>query len=90
MKVIINKHKNGENAVPYLIVLASKYNDRDRWKILAQICSYTILFTHNFRAGVEQFLELLEESDISSSDLVTVNCLKLLLHAYYLLNFISW
>ncbi|XP_015369366.1 PREDICTED: uncharacterized protein LOC107165576 [Diuraphis noxia] len=37
---------------------------------MAQICSHTILFTNNFRAGVEQFLALIGEPTFSASDLV--------------------
>jgi len=73
MKIIVKKHKNGEDAIPYLKDLFSKYNENDKWKIIAQICSYTILFTNNFRTGVEQFLELIGEPTISTSDLVTVS-----------------
>lgn len=70
MKIIVEKHRNGENAVPYLSDLIPKYNEYDRWKIIAQICSYTILFTKNLRASAEQFLVLIEEFNISSSDLI--------------------
>lgn len=73
MKVIVEKHNNGENALPYLTVMISKYDEQDKWKILAQICSYTILYTDNFRTGVEQFLMLIEEMENSSRHLVTVS-----------------
>lgn len=71
MKIIVEKHKNGEDAIPYLTVLVSKYK-HDRWKIISQICSYTILFTNNFKAGVQQFLMLIEEPEISTNELIMV------------------
>lgn len=71
MKIIVEKHKNGKDAVPYLYDLVSKYK-HDRWKIMAQICSYTILFTNNFRAGIEQFLLLIKEPGISASELMVI------------------
>lgn len=73
MKIIVEKHKNSKDAVPYLSDLIPKYNKHDRWKIMAQICSYTILFTKNLRASAEQFLILIEEFNISSIDLI-VSC----------------
>lgn len=73
IKFIIEKHKNGSNAVPYLTLLVPKCNQQDRWKVLAQICSYSILFTNNLRFGVELFLMFIEESDISISDLIIVS-----------------
>lgn len=70
MKIIVEKHRNGEDAVPYLSDLLPKYNEHYQWKIMAQICSYTILFTKNLRASAEQFLMLIEEYNTSFSDLI--------------------
>lgn len=75
MKIIIKKHKHGEDALPYLTSLALKYNGHNRLNILAQICSYTILFKNNFKAGVEQFLVFIEEPTISNKDLIIVSLL---------------
>lgn len=71
MKIIVQKHKNGKDAVPYLNALVSKYK-HDKWKIMAQICSYTILFSNNFRASIEQFLLLIKEPGISTSELMVI------------------
>lgn len=71
MKIIVNKHKNGEDAVSFLIDLLPKYNKNCKREIMAQICSYTLLFTKNFRAGVEQFLVLIGDQTVFTSDLVT-------------------
>ncbi|XP_060853539.1 uncharacterized protein LOC132931653 [Rhopalosiphum padi] len=70
MKIIVKRHKNGEDAIPFLIGLLPKYNKNGKWEIMAQICSYTILFTNKFRAGVEHFLFLIGEPTVSTSDLV--------------------
>jgi len=75
MKIIVKRHKNGEDAVPFLNGLFSKYGQNGKLKIMAQMCSYTILFTNNFRAGVEQFLALIGEPAISTSDIVIVRFL---------------
>ena len=75
MKNIVKKHKNGEDAIPFLNDLFPKYNENGKCEIMAQICSYTLLFTNNFRAGVEQFLVLIGESTISTRDLVIVSLL---------------
>lgn len=68
MKILVKKHKNSVNAAPYLTILVSKYK-HDRWKIWAQICSNTILINNNFRDGVVQFLNSIEESKMSSNEL---------------------
>jgi len=73
MKIIVKRHKNGEDAIPFLIGLLPKYNKNGKWEIMAQICSYTILFTNKFRAGVEHFLFLIGEPTVSTSDLVIVS-----------------
>jgi hypothetical protein len=40
---------------------------------MAQICSYIILFANNVRAGVEQFMVLLEEPKIMNDHLIIVS-----------------
>lgn len=69
---IVKKHNNGEDVVPYLIALVANYNGHDKWKIMAQICSYTILFKKNLRASVEQFIQLIEQPGMSTDHLITV------------------
>lgn len=71
--LIVRKHRNGEDPIPYLNDLVAKYNGFDRIKVMAQICSYTILFTSNLKAGVEQFMKLIEQPGIVNNDLITVS-----------------
>lgn len=75
LKSIVKKHKNGEDPVPYLMELVLKYNGHDRCKILAQICSYTILFTNNLKYGIERFMTLIEHPEIAKDDLILVSIL---------------
>lgn len=70
---MVKKHKNGEDPTPYLIALVAKYNGLDKWKIMAQVCSYTILFKKNLRAGVEQFISLIEQPEMVADYLITVS-----------------
>lgn len=48
---------------------------------MAQICSYTILFTNDLKTGVKHFMKLIEQPGVVDSDLITVSifhkCLKL-------------
>lgn len=53
--------------------MLDKFNGRDKVKIIAQICSYTILFANNLRAGVEHFMMLLEEPRIINDNLIIVS-----------------
>lgn len=69
----MEKHRRGEDPTPHLMDLLSKYNGQDKQKILAQICSYTILFKRDLKTCVAQFLELIEQKDIPNSYLITVN-----------------
>lgn len=71
----MKKNKNGEDPIPYLIDLVLKYHGHDRCKILAQICSYTILFANNLKDGIERFILLMEESEIeyAKNNLVLVS-----------------
>lgn len=50
-----------------------KFSGFDKTKIMAQICSYTILFTNDLRTGVEQFMMLIEQPGIVNSKLITVS-----------------
>lgn len=67
------RHKNGKDALPNLIALLDKFNGRDKLKIKAQICSYSIFFANNLRVGVEQFIELLEEPGVTNDFLIKVS-----------------
>lgn len=73
LELIVKKQKNGEDPIPYLTNLASKYDGLDKSKIIAQLCSYTILFTKNLRTGVEQFIRLIEQPGITNHDIITVS-----------------
>lgn len=73
MKIIVWKYRNGEDPVLYLNYMVPKYNGCNRLKIMAQICSYNILFTNDMRTSVEQFLALIEEPEIVFSDCVIVS-----------------
>lgn len=74
LKLIAEKHKKGDMPVTYLINLMEKYEQNNKWKILAQICSYSILFKEsvNLRTSVERFMMLIDDKNIANSDLVTV------------------
>jgi len=72
MKIILKKHKNGEDAIPFLNGILPKYNENGKWKIMAQMCSYTILFTNNLRSGVEEFIKLIEQPGIANNFIITV------------------
>lgn len=71
---IIEKYEKGTNPVLDLIILLEKYDGICRSKIMAQICSYSILFkeSSNLLAGVEQFMILMNEKNIANSDIITV------------------
>lgn len=69
----MKKHKHGKDPIPYLNDLVAKLSGFDKIKIMAQICSYTILFTNNLKTGVEQFMTLIEQPGIVNSDLIIVS-----------------
>ncbi|KAL4131160.1 hypothetical protein QTP88_008504 [Uroleucon formosanum] len=70
LEFIIKKQRNGKDPVPYLTDLLSKYDGIDKLKIMAQLCSYTILLENNLRSGVEQFIKLIEQSEIINNDII--------------------
>lgn len=74
LKLIVQKNKKGSKPILDLIQLLEKYDGNYRWKIMAQICSYSILFkdTANLLVGVEQFLMLIHDRTIANSDIVNV------------------
>lgn len=69
---IVKKQKDGEDPIPYLTNLISKYDGLDRSKIIAQLCSYTILFTNNLKSGVEEFIKLIEQPGIANNFIISV------------------
>ncbi|XP_001944436.2 uncharacterized protein LOC100160066 [Acyrthosiphon pisum] len=69
--LIVRKQKNGEDPIPYLNNLISKYDGLDKSKIMAQLCSYIILFTNNLRSGVEEFIKLIEQPGIANNFIIT-------------------
>lgn len=75
MKFAVEKHKIGEDPVIYLKSILNNYDSLIQWKILAQICSYTILFTDNLKYGLQIFMMLVEaeEKKMIHSDLILVN-----------------
>jgi len=85
MKIIAWKYRNGEDPVLYLNDMVPKYNGCNRLKIMAQICSYNILFTNDLRTSVEQFLALIEEPEIVSSDFIIVSHTYLIFKNYFVL-----
>jgi len=86
LTLIMEKYGKGGKPVLDLINLFEKYDGNCRWKIMAQICSYSILFkeSSNLLAGVEQFMMLMNEKNIANSDIITVrNGSKFLDYIYY-------
>jgi len=57
-----------------LVDLIAKYTGHNnKWTIMAQICSYTILFLNNLRSGIEQFIMLIEQQPgIINNTIITV------------------
>ncbi|XP_050062018.1 uncharacterized protein LOC114128803 [Aphis gossypii] len=71
LKCIKKKHMNGEDPVSYLINLVSKYDGLEQSKILAQLCSYLILYTNNLKLGIDQFIKLIEQPGIANNAIIT-------------------
>lgn len=70
--LIVKKQKDGKDPIPYLTNLISKYDGLDKSKIIAQLCSYTILFTDDLKSGVEAFIKLIEQPGIANNYIITV------------------
>lgn len=75
-KRIVQKHKK-QGSVPImdLIDLLDKFVGPSKWEIMAQICSYSIIFldSSNLLRVVEQFMMLIHNKEIANSDIVTVS-----------------
>lgn len=89
LKSVVNKYKNGSNPLLDFINLLRKYDDQNsRWEIMAQMCSYAILFSDysNSLVGIEQFMMLIKDREIATSEIITVrNRPKLVLFVFYFL-----
>lgn len=75
MKLAVEKHNRSEDPVPYLLSLLKNYNNSlMQWKILAQLCSYVVLFQNNLKDGIKYFKLLVEavQNEIVSDDLILV------------------
>lgn len=72
--LILENYGKGSKPVLDLINLFEKYDGNCRWKIMAQICSYSILFKEpsNLLVGVEQFMMLINDRNIANSEIITV------------------
>lgn len=70
MKIIVQKHEKGINVIPCLTHLIPKYRKYHKWKIITEICLYSILFQNNLKYGAELFLALIEDFNISANDLI--------------------
>lgn len=57
----MKKFRKGDDPLTYLNDLIPKYNGHEKCKILAQMCSYSILFANNLKAGVQHFISLIDE-----------------------------
>jgi len=69
--LIVMRQKKGEDPIPYLTYLISQYDGLDKSKIVAQLCSYIILFTNNLRSSVEEFIKLIETPGMANNDIIT-------------------
>ncbi|XP_025200273.1 uncharacterized protein LOC112598130 [Melanaphis sacchari] len=72
LMLTLEKYEKGSKPVLDLINLFEKYDGDYRWKIMAQICSYSILFkdSSNLLIGVEQFMMLINDKNIANSDII--------------------
>lgn len=66
--------------------MITKYSHYNKQIIMAQICSYKVLFTKDLRSGVEQFLALIEELEVHTSDIIVVSYF-LLFHLFVIQMF---
>jgi hypothetical protein len=72
METLVKRHKNGEDVLPDLNDLILKFK-HDKWKIIVDICSYTVLFRNNFRFGIELFLMLIKEPNLPIKNYIKVS-----------------
>lgn len=60
LKLAVETHNKGINPVPYLRGLLNDYDIHSQCKIIAQICSYTILINKNLIIGLNYFMMIVE------------------------------
>lgn len=94
LQLIVEKHEKGNEVMLDLINLNNKYDADNRWKIMAQICSYSILFKgdKNLQVSVEKFMILISDKTIANSGMVMVRIIYLsfnYLHFCFLYDFIK-
>ncbi|XP_050544972.1 uncharacterized protein LOC126907613 [Daktulosphaira vitifoliae] len=70
LQLIVDQHNIGKDAIPLLISLLKNVDGFDLWIILAQICSYNIIYKKNLRVGVDNFMMLIENKPIDTNDLI--------------------
>ncbi|XP_050434420.1 uncharacterized protein LOC126841804 [Adelges cooleyi] len=73
---VVEKHNNGRDPIVDLVKLVDECDEDNKWELLAQICSYTILWKGPsfLRTSVEQFMMLIKKEDNANSDIVTGHC----------------
>ncbi|VVC32848.1 Hypothetical protein CINCED_3A017811 [Cinara cedri] len=70
LRILVKKHNKGENVVAHLTGMTEKYVGLDQCKLIAQFCSYNILFANNLKNGVEQFIWLTNQPGMVNSYLI--------------------
>lgn len=90
LKIAREKHNMGEDPVPYLKSMLCTYNCHTQWKIVAQICSYTVLFSDDLKIGVEYFMLLVEadQNGMINKDLILVRISNCFIYHFIYLNFL--
>lgn len=75
MALLVRKHRAGIDVLPNLtdLLTQDKYNEFEKQKILAQICSYTILFKNELKVGVQHFMTLIKQPSMINSNLIKVS-----------------
>lgn len=81
LTLAVKKHNAGEDPVPYLkriLVTNYNYDMTAKWKIMVQICSYTILYGNDLESGIEYFMMLseAEQNGFFDSNLILVRNFK--------------
>jgi len=68
----VKNHRRGQDILSSLCSLLcnDKYNGNEKCKILAQLCSYTLLFKNDLRSSIEHFMTLIEMPEISNNSIL--------------------
>lgn len=72
LAILVKKYRKGDDLIPHFTNLITKYNGMDQCKLIAQFCSYYILFANNLKNGIEQFIRLIEQPEMINNFLITV------------------